>query len=679
MMNETIHSFMTHSFGTCRYGIWLKDEYDVQWINWLLVGEMPDNIEEGSLSLEWKIFKYTFEFLSHCSIRVAVDTQKQLTLLQSERLESLIREELLKQQIMKERVHNERWMTGLRELTCSLELNDLLLKIMENALKVIPSLSCGLFMMVDPESGKMIPRAKVGFQDSVFQYQGEVDEGITGKVYEEGIGRIYSTPEEAYKDMANVNPENASIIVRALPDGSVAKGMIAVPVTMNTRKIGVMLVYQFTQYRRFAPHDLNVMQGFADQAAIAISNATMYSELLEKNRYLVSRNEIHNQFTKLSIEHGSLGHTIEKVGSMLNLPTYYIDMARSDWYPTIPESATLHEINIYSLIETNFDPITLPGDGNLDVYLYPIVYGALVLGCFLIELHHPLRQLDHVILEQGGAIVTLNMMNTYSLTEMTYRKNQDYFGDLVQYREPQQLESRLASFHLPAHQSLFVIQVQLQSEHLDMKTTENWVRKLIGFIDKELGTTEYLLFNTHNKITILAAASDPKIRLHVINTLEVAIQKWATSKTPQLLMGIGGVYRGLEYVSKSNDEAARALSFLLKRNKVGRMLYEDIGINKLFLNQETSDIENYIHEVLAPLQQQKSGELELTLKTYIAENRSVQSTAERLHIHSNTLYLRLRKIEEILGVDLNDSEGWMKIYLAFHLSEVYAVTHAPSI
>ncbi|MCG7377482.1 helix-turn-helix domain-containing protein [Paenibacillus sp. ACRSA] len=679
MMNETIHSFMTHSFGTCRYGIWLKDDYDVQWNNWLLVGEMPEYIEDRFPISDWKIFKYTFDFLSHCNIRVAVETHKQLTLLQSERLESLIREELLKQQIMEERVHNERWMKGLRELTCSLELNDLLLKIMENALKVIPSLSCGLFMMVDPESGKMIPRAKVGFQDSVFQYQGEIDEGITGKVYEEGIGRIYSNPEEAYKDMDNVNPENASIIVSALPNDSVAKGMIAVPVTMNTRKIGVMLVYQFTQYRRFAPHDLNVMQGFADQAAIAISNATMYSELLEKNRYLVSRNEIHNQFTKLSIEHGSLGHTIEKVGSMLHLPTYYIDMARGDWYPTIPESTVLDELNVYSVLENSFDPMTLPDDGNPDVYLYPIVYGSLMLGCFLIELRHPLRQLDHVILEQGGAIVTLEMMNTYSLTEMTYRKNQDFFADLVQYREPQQLESRLASFHLPAHQSLFVIQIQLQSEHLDMKTTENWVRKLIGFTEKELGTTEHLLFNTHNKITILAAASDPKIRLNVISTLEVAIQKWTTSKTPKLLMGIGGVYRGLEYVSKSNDEAARALSFLLKRNKVGMMLYEDIGINKLFLNQETSDIENYIHEVLAPLQQHKSGELELTLKTYIAENRSVQATAERLHIHSNTLYLRLRKIEEILGVDLNDSEGWMKIYLAFHLSEVYAVTHIPSI
>lgn len=156
------------------------------------------------------------------------------------------------------------------------------------------------------------------------------------------------------------------------------------------------------------------------------------------------------------------------------------------------------------------------------------------------------------------------------------------------------------------------------------------------------------------------------------------MEKWTTSKTPALSIGIGGLYQGLEYVSKSNDEATRSLSFLLKQNKAGLMLYEEIGINRLFLNQEPSDIENYINEILSPLQQQKSGELELTLKTYIAANRSVQATAERLHIHTNTLYLRLRKIEEILGVDLNDSEGWMKVYLACHLSEVYSVAPTAS-
>lgn len=266
MIHEAVRSFMAQVFGSVPYGIWIKDEYDFQWNNWLREGELPEYTDQEQIESSWKILRYTFVFLSNINIRVVIDTQKQLTLLQSERLESLIREGLLKQQIEMERAHNDRWLTGLRELTCSLELNDLLLKIMESALHVIPSLSCGLFMMVDPNSGKMIPRAKVGFQDSVYQYQGELDEGITGKVYEEGIGRMYSTPDDAFKDMGNVSQENADIIVSSLPDGNMAKGLIAVPVTMNTHKIGVMLVYQFEQNRRFAPHDLNVMQGFADQA-----------------------------------------------------------------------------------------------------------------------------------------------------------------------------------------------------------------------------------------------------------------------------------------------------------------------------------------------------------------------------------------------------------------------------
>jgi DNA-binding PucR family transcriptional regulator len=59
-----------------------------------------------------------------------------------------------------------------------------------------------------------------------------------------------------------------------------------------------------------------------------------------------------------------------------------------------------------------------------------------------------------------------------------------------------------------------------------------------------------------------------------------------------------------------------------------------------------------------------------TLRVYIEENRLVEVTAARLHIHTNTLYVRLRKIEEILGLRLNNSEDWIKVYLACHLSNM---------
>ena len=64
-------------------------------------------------------------------------------------------------------------------------------------------------------------------------------------------------------------------------------------------------------------------------------------------------------------------------------------------------------------------------------------------------------------------------------------------------------------------------------------------------------------------------------------------------------------------------------------------------------------------------------ELEETLLTYFESNRSATKTAEKLHIHINTLYQRLRKIEHLLQLDLNDNEDSLKIQLACHLQSTY--------
>ena len=93
----------------------------------------------------------------------------------------------------------------------------------------------------------------------------------------------------------------------------------------------------------------------------------------------------------------------------------------------------------------------------------------------------------------------------------------------------------------------------------------------------------------------------------------------------------------------------------------------------MFINQQAEDIKQFIEEIFTPLQSPKaqSSDLDLTLRTYIAANRSIPETAKRLHIHQNTLYHRIRKIEEILQVDLNDSNDWLKLLLVYHLSDLY--------
>lgn len=164
-------------------------------------------------------------------------------------------------------------------------------------------------------------------------------------------------------------------------------------------------------------------------------------------------------------------------------------------------------------------------------------------------------------------------------------------------------------------------------------------------------------------MTILAAADGKAKQIKFTDKLRAAASRWAKNDLPPLYGGVGGFYKGLENVAKSSGEAGRSLAFLQSRRRMDITQYADIGVNRLFMNQKPEEIEDYIEEVLSPLRMLKanSGDLAKKLLAYMAANRSTSVTAEALHIHPNTLYHRLRKIEETLGIDLNDPDDWLKV------------------
>lgn len=52
-----------------------------------------------------------------------------------------------------------------------------------------------------------------------------------------------------------------------------------------------------------------------------------------------------------------------------------------------------------------------------------------------------------------------------------------------------------------------------------------------------------------------------------------------------------------------------------------------------------------------------------TLLVYLRHERNVVETAQVLVVHRNTLNYRVRKIEEITGMDLNDADIRLRILL----------------
>lgn len=685
---------MCKSDGTLTYHVWILDSTD-DWVQ--VCGEpltdrekvifLNEDIWPQSLCIESnryvtrfhphagnQLFEFAADAPEATSVRACIHTGKELSKLEADHFVLQVRYLLLQQTLERHWQENDAWLEGLHSLTSMLELNELLHNIMHNALIAIPEVDRGFLMLFDPETQKLVPKASVGMGPTIYDFKTDLGEGIGGKVYLEGVGRIYNT-EQGFEAISNIRHHNMKNLMAAMEntEGDSNLTAMAVPVRMNKAKLGVMIVHQIHKKRKLTANDLRRLQGFADQAAIAITNARLFSDLRETNEYLVKRNHIHEVFTKLSLKDSDLIMVAKTVEQIIDLPVSLYDMTKNEWFPHYsPLSRRLMDTDLLNEWENRKDTLNVTIN-ETSVHLYPVVNDGVPMGYFVVELHRPLRPLDTVVLEQGSALVALKMVNTYSMTDMYYKQCYEFYNELLQYKDPHLLASKSRDYGLSPDKPLFVTVIRLSGKTQVVKNRETHQRMLIAALHKELGSLNNLLFGFHDKVTIIMNATSESQQEFLIQKLNDVAKFWSNKNGPILMGGIGRLYLGLENVTRSSEEANKSLAYLSSRRTPGFISYESIGINRLFLNQQTDEIKQFIEEAFEPLRSPKAqaSDLELTLRTYIAVNRNIPETAQRLHIHQNTLYHRLRKIEEALSVDLNDSSVWLKLLLACHLSESY--------
>lgn len=98
--------------------------------------------------------------------------------------------------------------------------------------------------------------------------------------------------------------------------------------------------------------------------------------------------------------------------------------------------------------------------------------------------------------------------------------------------------------------------------------------------------------------------------------------------------------------------------------------YADLHFFKgLFMIHPLDGLNEYKHPIIRQFETEETLSQEdcETLRIYLAENKSLQKTAEHLYIHRNTVYARLKKIEEALGIDLQDEQLCTRLNISFKL------------
>ncbi|MDI6914688.1 MAG: helix-turn-helix domain-containing protein [Desulfitobacteriaceae bacterium] len=137
----------------------------------------------------------------------------------------------------------------------------------------------------------------------------------------------------------------------------------------------------------------------------------------------------------------------------------------------------------------------------------------------------------------------------------------------------------------------------------------------------------------------------------------------------EALLGITAICNKFEDYSRNYREICSILELWPPTGFSNQMMdLENIGPKRLFLHPANQVfLEHYVQEILGALlshDKKKGSNLTSTLECYFDTNCLRKETAQRLYIHEHTLDYRLRKIQELLTIDLDEYTKRFHIHFA---------------
>lgn len=165
--------------------------------------------------------------------------------------------------------------------------------------------------------------------------------------------------------------------------------------------------------------------------------------------------------------------------------------------------------------------------------------------------------------------------------------------------------------------------------------------------------------------------SGPRLAVYIFpagpKAVEIEPYKTALEKNYHVAASFGqGQPHPLYNLRKSCDEARIALHYPhVMGTKVESQYFSDLGIFTPLFSQELESVKMFCRNTLEPLldyDTKNEDTLLPTLTELVNSNFSLKETAKNLFIHVNTLYYRIKKIEQFLRVDLSQMSTRVNLF-----------------
>ncbi len=457
--------------------------------------------------------------------------------------------------------------------------------------------------------------------------------------------------------------------------------MLSVPIESGPRLVGVINV-QSEQRRDFDSADIDFLRAIAGQVAGILERSELQRRTEVQLAEIQLSHDVHERFTKLSLEGAGIGSILEVVGSLAGgrAALYSADGYR---VRGAGESSDGMPQRIHAP-----SPLGQPGAREVRINagrppraldVVPVRAGADVLGMLAVSVDE--QTVDSAgrrrALEHGSTVLALELSKERAAAEVERRLRGDLVEELLaggldaDEAEGVARQAERLGHRLPQRAWVVVLEPDDDATEAALGSRGQQDRldgALSGIIRSRLPGA-LTLVRSASAVLLVPDELGPdlatveKLAAQVLSAAAPAMRPGTAS------VGIGNLANGVSELARSHVEARQALRLTRRAGGRGRVAsYRSLGAFRLLLEVQSPDaLRRFVEELLGTLlqyAQSRDTPLLATLEALSSARWVRRAAARNLGIHINSMTYRVERIESLTGLQLDDPETRVAISIA---------------
>ena len=311
-----------------------------------------------------------------------------------------------------------------------------------------------------------------------------------------------------------------------------------------------------------------------------------------------------------------------------------------------------------------------------DAFVEPLqVDGETVGGLIIFPRQRALDELDYLIAQEAKFALSAQLMRTH----IQDRRDAAMLTALVErlvegaWSDPRQMRARAARLGVDLSGPADLVLIEL----VDYRTEESssavtGLSRALSRVVASVNEKAHLVELYGAWIVLLpgptADAEVPSVRLaqQIVDAV-----KWQTGGSAIVT---GASCERLEDYRTAFTHCRRLVTLARMFGRTGRVRQQDFGPFAVLLSAvDNSTVQNFLSATVGQVEvyDKKHGtEMLNTAAAFVDEGCRYQATANRLGIHVSTLRYRLKRLNDLFGLDIDDAETRFALALAFRLRQI---------